>query len=84
MPNAPVEGYFTSADRMIDRVIEASVELLIRQIVEEDDRRVIIQIPSHIVFRRSLRPEIKIEKEKNHVARKGQSFVRIYRWQSVR
>ncbi|MGE4565786.1 MAG: hypothetical protein AB7F32_13010, partial [Victivallaceae bacterium] len=67
MPNAPVEGYFTSADRMIDRVIETSVSLLIRQIVEDDDRRVIVQIPSHIVFRKSLRRKPEIVKEKNHV-----------------
>lgn len=67
MPNAPVEGYFTSADRMIDRVIETSVSLLTRQIVEADDCRVIVQIPSHIVFRKSLRPKPEILKEKNHV-----------------
>ncbi len=68
MPNAPVEGYFTSADRMIDRVIETSVSLLIRQIVEQDDRRVIIQIPSHIVFRKSLRPKNETKEEKHHAA----------------
>lgn len=48
------EPFFTAIDRSFARVFRTGAELLLKQVMEDDDRRVIIKVPARLVVRQSI------------------------------